>query len=228
MGIQQEGEVLQSIFIQAIDRLTEAQSRANKLCDSNYYEGQKNLDEILEICDEALNNLQTGSTQIQLIQGMIGEAAGGYSETQSILASIIFPTISLANTSAMSNQNAGNIPSGVDVNNLSQINSQQRTHILEGDATGGHGTGRGISGKSEFPPQWSDDEAINYISDIIEDPNSIWLQQNGKPGAKYTKTGKLVRWQIDGIRDGVKIRIIVEPDGKGVITAFPTNIPHNQ
>jgi filamentous hemagglutinin len=124
--------------------------------------------------------------------------------------------------------NYGNIPSGVDINNLSQIDSQQRTHILEGDATGGgHGTGRGISGKSEFPPQWSDDEAINYISEVIQDSNSIWLQQNGKPGAKYTKTGKPVRWQVDGTRDGVNIRIIVEPDGKGVITAFPTNIPQN-
>ena len=128
----------------------------------------------------------------------------------------------------MSNSNSGNISSGVDANNLSQINSQQRTHILEGDATGGgHGNGRGLSGQSEFPPQWSDDEAINYISEVIQDPNSIWLQQTGKPGAKYTKTGKPVRWQIDGTRDDVKIGIIVEPDGKGVTTAFPTNIPQN-
>lgn len=37
----------------------------------------------------------------------------------------------------MSNHSSGNIPSGVDVNNLSQINSQQQTHILDSDATGG-------------------------------------------------------------------------------------------
>ncbi|TAG62125.1 MAG: hypothetical protein EAZ28_03450 [Oscillatoriales cyanobacterium] len=111
----------------------------------------------------------------------------------------------------MSNNSSGNIPSGVDVNNLSQINSQQRTHILDSDTTGGgHGPGRGISGKSEFPASWSD-----------------WFQQNGKAGAKYTKTGNPVKWQIDGTRDGVNIRVIAEPDGRGVITAFPTNISPN-
>ena len=73
MVIQQQCEQLQSIFIRAIDRLTEVQIRANKLFDSNYYEAQKEIIEILEICDEALRNLQAGSTQIQLIQGMIGE-----------------------------------------------------------------------------------------------------------------------------------------------------------
>ncbi|MCC3584403.1 MULTISPECIES: EndoU domain-containing protein [unclassified Microcoleus] len=128
----------------------------------------------------------------------------------------------------MSNNSSGNIPSGVDVNNLSQINSQQRTHILDSDTTGGgHGPGRGISGKSEFPARWNDEQIINYISEVIQDPNSIWFQQNGKAGAKYTKRGNPVTWQIDGTRDGVNIRVIVEPDGRGVITAFPTNIPLN-
>ena len=128
----------------------------------------------------------------------------------------------------MSNNSSGNIPSGVDVNNLSQINSQQRTHILDSDTTGGgHGPGRGISGKSEFPASWSDEQIMNYISEVIQDPNSIWFQQNGKAGAKYTKTGNPVKWQIDGTRDGVNIRVIVEPDGRGVITAFPTNISPN-
>ncbi|MEG4344575.1 EndoU domain-containing protein [Microcoleus sp. A003_D6] len=128
----------------------------------------------------------------------------------------------------MSNHSLGNIPSGIDVNNLSQINSQQRTHILDSDATGGgHGPGRGISGKSEFPTGWSDEQTINYISEVVKDPNSIWFQQNGTPGAKYTKRGKPVKWQIDGTRNGVNIRVIVEPDGRGLITAFPTNIPLN-
>ena len=128
----------------------------------------------------------------------------------------------------MSNYSSGNIPSGIDVNNLCQINSQQRTHILDSDTTGGgHGAGRGISGKSEFPAAWSDEQTINYISEVVKDPNSIWFQQNGNLGAKYTKTGKPVKWQIDGTRDSVNIRVIVEPDGRGVITAFPTNIPPN-
>jgi hypothetical protein len=128
----------------------------------------------------------------------------------------------------MSNHSSGNIPSGIDVNNLSQINSQQRTHILDSDATGGgHGPGRGISGKSEFPASWSDEQIMNYILEVIQDPNSQWVQRTGQPGAKYTIAGKPVRWQIEGTRDSVKIKVIVEPDGKGIITAFPTNLPKN-
>lgn len=112
-----------------------------------------------------------------------------------------------------------NIPNGINVNQLSRISRERRRHILEGDATGGgHGPGRGIPGKSEFPSRWSDNQVINYISDIIRDPHSQWTQQPGKPP---------LRWRIEGTRDGVNIRIIVEPQGQGVITAFPTNRPRN-
>jgi len=128
----------------------------------------------------------------------------------------------------MSHHSSGNIPSGIDVNNLSQINSQQRTHILDSDTTGGgHGPGRGISGKSEFPASWSDEQTINYILEVIQDPNSQWVQRTGKPGIKYTISGQPVRWQIEGTRDSVNIKVIVEPDGRGIITAFPTNLSKN-
>jgi hypothetical protein len=100
MGIKQESELLQSILIQAINRLTEAQIRANQLFDRDPYEAPTKIGEILEISYEALSNLQAGLAQIELITRMFGEASGGDSKTQSILGSIIFPTISLANTSA--------------------------------------------------------------------------------------------------------------------------------
>lgn len=112
-----------------------------------------------------------------------------------------------------------NIPDGINVNQLSQISPQRRRHILDGDATGGgHGPGRGIPGKSEFPSQWSDRQVIRYISDIIKDPRSRWTRQPGNPP---------IRWRIEGNRNGVDIRVIVEPQGQGVITAFPTNRPRN-
>ncbi|HCL3683736.1 TPA: EndoU domain-containing protein [Pseudomonas aeruginosa] len=39
----------------------------------------------------------------------------------------------------------------------------------------------------------------------------------GKPGAQFTP----VRWAVEGVRDGVSIRVIVEPHGEGIITAYP-------
>lgn len=43
----------------------------------------------------------------------------------------------------------------------------------------------------------------------------------GKPGAQFTTKGKPVRWAVEGVRDGVSIRVIVEPHREGIITAYP-------
>lgn len=123
------------------------------------------------------------------------------------------------NLNSQTNRRNGNIPKGINVNRLSRISRQRQRHILDGDATGGgHGPGRGIPGKSEFPAQWCDRKVLQYISDIIKNPNSRWIQQPGRPP---------IRWRVEGTREGVDIRVIVEPQGEGVITAFPTNRPRN-
>lgn len=112
-----------------------------------------------------------------------------------------------------------NRPNGINIYKLSRISPKRKIHILDGDATGGgHGPGRGIPGKSEFPSRWSDRKVLRYISDIIKDPNSRWIRQPGKPP---------FRWRIEGTRERINIRVIVEPQGEGVITAFPTNRPRN-
>lgn len=131
-------------------------------------------------------------------------------------------SIARNNQNHYSHQNGlnSNIPKGVNVNKLSRISTERKRHILDGDATGGgHGAGRNIPGKSEFPARWSDRQVFKYISDIIKDPNSRWIRQPGRPP---------IRWRIEGTRDGVNIRVIVEPQAQGVITAFPTNRPRNR
>jgi hypothetical protein len=92
-----------------------------------------------------------------------------------------------------------------------------RTHILDGDATGGgHRPGTGIPGKSEFPPGWSDDKIIHNISDVATDPASTRVTQpNG-------------RIRVDGAKGGVDIRVILDPaNGGRIVTGFPTNLPRN-
>jgi len=92
MGIQQECDVLQSMLSQVLDSLAEVQTRAKSLQDGDIYELNREISDILEICCEEMSRLKTSQNQIELIQGMIGN--------QNFLASIILPTISLANTSA--------------------------------------------------------------------------------------------------------------------------------
>lgn len=110
-------------------------------------------------------------------------------------------------------------PSEADLVNLA---SQQRTqHILLGDATGGGHLWPGAPGKTAFPSTWTESQIMHNVSDLATDPSATWTQLTGRAGANYTSKGAPVRWAVEGVRDGVSIRVIVEPRGEGIITAYP-------
>src|SRR5213594_2729743 len=97
-----------------------------------------------------------------------------------------------------------------------QVSAARRRHILDGDATGGgHGPGRGISGKSEFPATFSDDEIIMGIEALANDPGSY------PAGRIPTGTG---RFKLTGNFKGVKTTVIAEPAAGEVITAWPEGV----
>ncbi len=98
---------------------------------------------------------------------------------------------------------------------------ERRSHILEGDKSGGGHKWPAKTGKSSFPRDWNSDKIMETISDIVTDPKIKWRQLTGKPGATHTKGGLPVRYEAVGIKDGINIKVIVEPGGKGIITAFP-------
>ncbi len=91
----------------------------------------------------------------------------------------------------------------------------RRAHIL-----GGH-MPPGLPNKSLFPSSWSEGKIMNHVSDIATDPSLSWIQQTAKPGALFTRNGDPVRYFVDGVRDGTTIRVVLEPGGEGIITAFP-------
>ena len=93
-----------------------------------------------------------------------------------------------------------------------------RQHILDGDGpdSGGHGPGRGISGKSEFPASWSDDRVLHEISDIATDPHLKWSKPDGKG---YVTTQKTV--------DGVDIKVVYDTKKGRIVTGYPTNLGKN-
>lgn len=98
-----------------------------------------------------------------------------------------------------------------------RLSPERRTHILDGEpgGGGGHRYGTGKSGKSEFPASWSDKKIIDEIESVANDPAST----------RYVQLNRLTR--LDRSRDGVDIRVILNPDGISVRTAFPTNMPIN-
>jgi hypothetical protein len=54
---------------------------------------------------------------------------------------------------------------------------------------------------------------MHHVSDIATDPNLKW-----QPGRVVN--GKQ-RYEVVGEREGEKIKVIIEPAGEGIITAFP-------
>jgi hypothetical protein len=99
-----------------------------------------------------------------------------------------------------------------------KVSPARRSHILDGDATGGgHGPGRKRSGKSEFPSNLTDDEIIAGIERIANDPASY-------PGVPSSRGRVIVR----GIVKGVDTMVVVVPPPVGeVITAWPVGVPRN-
>ncbi len=113
-------------------------------------------------------------------------------------------------------------PIASDTGEFVNLASPERTaHILQGDATGGGHLWPGAPGKTPFPESWSGEQIMHNVSDIATDPSLNWGQQTGQAGSWFTRAGDPARFSVTGVRDGVTIRVILEPAGEGIITAHP-------
>lgn len=100
-----------------------------------------------------------------------------------------------------------------------QVSPARRTHILDGDATGGgHGPGRKTPKKSEFPGHLSDAEIIDGVEAIANDPMRY-------PSGSIPPGGTAVA--IEGQIKGVKTCVVVDPLRRDVVTAYPLGVPRN-
>lgn len=116
--------------------------------------------------------------------------------------------------------NSGDVDNqaGISASNDANLASPDRTtHILSGDSTGGGHQWPGGPGKSVFPEGWSASKIMNTVSDVATDPSIPETVQ---------ANGRIVK---NGSRDGIDIRVVIEPASKGggIVTAFPTNVPRN-
>lgn len=117
---------------------------------------------------------------------------------------------------------AGEAAGGSLESEFVNLASPQRTaHITVGDATGGGHMWPGAPGKTAFPQGWSAEKIMHNVSDIATDPALTWVQQTGNAGSLFTKAGAPARFFVTGAREGVGIKVILEPAGEGIITAFP-------
>ncbi|MGY5060161.1 RHS repeat-associated core domain-containing protein [Streptomyces sp. 900105755] len=101
------------------------------------------------------------------------------------------------------------------------IGGQEQFHIIHGDRTGGGHKWPGQPGKTVFPRGWDTDKILDSIVDVATNPNSVRTQQTGRAGALYTRNGDPSRWKVEGVVDGVNIRVIYEPATDRIVTGFP-------
>ena len=101
------------------------------------------------------------------------------------------------------------------------IDGEAQYHIIAGNRTGGGHKWPGQPGKTVFPQSWDTDKILDGIADVATNPSSNRTWQTGSHGSLYTRRGDPSRVKIEGVYDGVQIRVIFEPATDRVITGFP-------
>lgn len=106
-------------------------------------------------------------------------------------------------------------PSALDFD--PQLSPQRLQHITTGDATGGgHLYGLDKPCKSEFPPDWTVDRIARDIPQLAANDNLEWQKSRNGYITSETTTP-----------DGLKVRIVVDPEQQTIITAYPVNVARN-
>jgi hypothetical protein len=84
------------------------------------------------------------------------------------------------------------------------VTPERLAHILDGDATGGgHRSGTGKPGKTEFPADWDDQKIIDTLLDVARRPDQA-------PGHQEWND----RWVARGTRDDVEVVVVMARDGR--------------
>ena len=96
------------------------------------------------------------------------------------------------------------------------LTAEAEQHILYGDHRGGgHLHGTGVPCKSEFPADWDAYEVIDRVQAIAANDNLDWEKQDN---------GYYVAEQAV---EGTRVRVVLNRDRSGVVTAYPTNVTRN-
>jgi hypothetical protein len=94
-----------------------------------------------------------------------------------------------------------------------RVSPERTTHILDGDPEpgggGGHRSGTGKPGKTEFPADWNDEKIMGHVLDAARRPDSAPVYQHWND-----------RWLCSGTRDRVEVSVVVLRSGE-VWTAWP-------
>ncbi|KKM44258.1 EndoU domain-containing protein [Rathayibacter toxicus] len=100
---------------------------------------------------------------------------------------------------------------------------EHTNHILEGELMADDYSSYGKPGKITFPRGWSKEKVRHYILDIANDPRLTWKPHYENVVGNFTKSGTSVRFTVFGVREGITIKVVIEPFGEGILTAYPSS-----
>ncbi len=75
-----------------------------------------------------------------------------------------------------------------------------------------------------YPQSWTESQILHNVGDVVTSPTTQWYAQTGT-GGMVTKAGDPARWVSWETRDGVSIRVVIEPATGRTVTAFPDSAP---
>jgi hypothetical protein len=88
------------------------------------------------------------------------------------------------------------------------LTADRAEHILHGDRTGGgHLSGTGQPGKTEFPASWDSAAIVDAVKAVASSPGTVRKQWND-------------RWKARGTCNEVPVTVIIDPDA-AIRTAWP-------
>jgi hypothetical protein len=91
-----------------------------------------------------------------------------------------------------------------------RVSPERRTHILDGDDTGGgHRHGTGEPGKTEFPASWQDEKIITNALDVARKPDAPPIRQDRNDS-----------WLCAGTRESVEVSVVIMRSGE-IWTSWP-------
>lgn len=68
------------------------------------------------------------------------------------------------------------------------------------------------TGKTAFPSDWSVNKIVGSVYQVVNDPKSTWTFDMNMPDTRLNVTGMV---------DGIPIKVVIQPGGDGIVTAYP-------
>jgi hypothetical protein len=73
--------------------------------------------------------------------------------------------------------------------------------------------------KRHFPDDWSDKKILDSAYEIVTNPKACWRQITGQDRL-HCRSSKYI---ADGEIEGKTIRIVFEPEDRGILAIYPIN-----